>query len=238
VTTQGRECHDHYIQKPSAVMRALIVADHPLAAEAIRRELRHAAAFHAVGVADGRHPCTEAVATAAPHVVVIDQMADQARTLARLREARTAAPAAKVVLLTTLLQDEPLAEATAAGAHAAISRSLRPGAVGVFVREVARGNVFHAFTPPETPADVGSAGLTPREHEILRLMATGASNAAIASKLWVTEQTVKFHLSNVYRKLSVANRTQASHYARTHGLLFEPPAPAGPVPLSTDSVAA
>ena len=219
-------------------MRALIVADHPLAAEAIRRELRHAAAFHSVGLADGRHACTESVATAAPHVVVIDQMADQARTLARLREARTAAPAAKVVLLTTLLEDEPLAEATAAGAHAAISRSLRPGAVGVFVREVARGNVFHAFTRPLPPVEAGTAGLTPRESEILRLMASGASNAAIGAKLWVTEQTIKFHLSNVYRKLGVANRTQASHYAHTHGLLLEPAAQASPVPLSTDSVAA
>jgi DNA-binding NarL/FixJ family response regulator len=216
-------------------MRALIVADHPLAAEAIRRELRHAAAFHTVGVVDGRQPCTDTVAAAAPNVVVVDQMADHERTLSRLREARAAAPAAKVVLVTTLLQDEPLAEATAAGAHAAISRSLRPGAVGVFVREVARGNVFHAFSPPAPPVEVGSAGLTPREHEILQLTASGASNAAIAAKLWVTEQTVKFHLSNVYRKLGVANRTQASHYARTHGLLFEPPAP---VPLSTDSVAA
>ena len=50
-------------------------------------------------------------------------------------------------------------------------------------------------------------------------MASGASNDRIACDLWVTEQTVKFHLSNVYRKLGVSNRTQASHYAHLHGLL-------------------
>ena len=50
-------------------------------------------------------------------------------------------------------------------------------------------------------------------------MAAGASNSAIAAELWITQQTVKFHLSNVYRKLGVANRTQASRYAHVHGLL-------------------
>ena len=53
--------------------------------------------------------------------------------------------------------------------------------------------------------------LTARELEILRLVASGNSNRRIAQRLWVTEQTVKFHLSNVYRKLGVANRTEASH---------------------------
>ena len=61
--------------------------------------------------------------------------------------------------------------------------------------------------------------LTERELEILRLVAAGAPNSRIAAQLWITEQTVKFHLSNVYRKLGVANRTEASHHAYVHGLL-------------------
>ena len=61
--------------------------------------------------------------------------------------------------------------------------------------------------------------LTRRELEILRLAAEGYSNAQLAQMLWVTEQTVKFHLSNIYRKLRVSNRTEASRWAQQHGLL-------------------
>ena len=60
--------------------------------------------------------------------------------------------------------------------------------------------------------------LSPRELEVLQLVAAGATNGEIARKLWVTEQTVKFHLSNIYRKLDVANRTEASRYAHLNGL--------------------
>jgi DNA-binding CsgD family transcriptional regulator len=69
-------------------------------------------------------------------------------------------------------------------------------------------------------------GLTRRELEILRLVAEGHSNAQLARMLWVTEQTVKFHLSNIYRKLDVANRTEASRWAQRRGLLDTQPAPA------------
>ena len=61
--------------------------------------------------------------------------------------------------------------------------------------------------------------LTKREREILQLVAEGHSNSQLARMLWVTEQTVKFHLSNIYRKLDVANRTEASRWAQIHGLL-------------------
>ena len=70
-------------------------------------------------------------------------------------------------------------------------------------------------------AEADDAGLTPREREILRLVAEGGTNVEVARKLWVTEQTVKFHLSNVYRKLNVSNRTEAGRWAHAHGLLGE-----------------
>jgi len=63
------------------------------------------------------------------------------------------------------------------------------------------------------------AALTKRELEILQLVAEGHSNSQLARILWVTEQTVKFHLSNIYRKIDVANRTEASRWAQVHGLL-------------------
>jgi len=70
----------------------------------------------------------------------------------------------------------------------------------------------------------GNDDLTAREREILGLVAEGLTNARIGRELWVTEQTVKFHLSNIYRKLGVSNRTEASRFAYTHGLLRRGPA--------------
>ena len=70
-------------------------------------------------------------------------------------------------------------------------------------------------------------GLTRRELEILQLVAEGDSNAQLAKMLWITEQTVKFHLSNIYRKLGVSNRTEAARWAQLHGLLDRQPALTG-----------
>jgi DNA-binding NarL/FixJ family response regulator len=82
----------------------------------------------------------------------------------------------------------------------------------------ANGVVFRT-PPPAGPESELVGRLTPRELEILALAAEGTGNKQIAQRLWVTEQTVKFHLSNVYRKLDVANRTEATRYAVQHGLV-------------------
>ncbi len=80
--------------------------------------------------------------------------------------------------------------------------------------------VFRQTIASAAPAaDDDSVILTRRELEILRLVAEGRSNAQLAKMLWVTEQTVKFHLSNVFRKLQVSNRTEASRWAQLRGLL-------------------
>ena len=83
---------------------------------------------------------------------------------------------------------------------------------------------FAAARPTPRPAPRVSddfAELTLRERQILQLVAQGHSNAKLAKMLWVTEQTVKFHLSNVYRKLNVANRTEASWWVQRNGLLTD-----------------
>ena len=210
-------------------MKALIVADHTLAAEAIRRELRHAGACEVLGYVDGRRPCADAIANAQPDVVVIDEMSPHTPLIARIQEIRSVLPTAKLLLVTVRMDEAFLAEAATAGIDAAIAKTMHPGSLGVLVREVARGNVFHTFATVAVERSCEEFGLTARELEILRLVAGGLSNARIAAKLWVTEQTVKFHLSNVYRKLGVGNRTEASHYAHVHGLLTHGMAHVAPV---------
>ena len=88
------------------------------------------------------------------------------------------------------------------------------------LRQVVEPTIYFAAPAPgEEPA--AAAGLTERETAMLRALARGLSNAAISKEFWVTEQTVKFHLTNIYRKLGVKNRTEATRYAYQHGLADE-----------------
>jgi DNA-binding NarL/FixJ family response regulator len=208
----------------SSEMRVLIVVDNALTAEAIRRELRHVPSYRVIGYVNGRTSCAMAVADAAPDLVVIDDMGERDLTLSRIREIRLAIPPAKVIVLTVRMDADWLADTAAAGAHAAICKAAPPQSVGMLIRAVATGSVFHAFDRVSDQRAVSSVkpDLTARELEILSWVAAGESNGSIARQLFVTEQTVKFHLSNIYRKLGVANRTQASHFAYHHGLLEAP----------------
>jgi DNA-binding NarL/FixJ family response regulator len=205
-------------------LRLMLVADDPLSASSLRHALRATGAFDIVdGYVDGRGPCAVAVRAHRPDVVVIDHMAARQLALARIAELRAELPAAKLVMLASPMDPVWASEAASAGADAAIARTIRLDGVSALVREVVAGNVFHAFdvprAAPRAAADIGFPALTDRELEVLRLVAAGASNGRIAAQLWITEQTVKFHLSNVYRKLGVSNRTEASHHAYVHGLL-------------------
>jgi DNA-binding NarL/FixJ family response regulator len=206
--------------------RLLIVADHSLVAHSIRLALKQTAGFQVVGVIDGRVSARDALLELRPDVVLVDDMhdprADEARdrdhALARLRDATEHVPTAQRLLLTLRMNDAWMNEVFGAGAHAVLSKSMHPVSLGTMLREVVRGNVVHRFE--RRPAAVAAdCPLTLREKEILGLVAEGATNGQIARALWVTEQTVKFHLSNTYRKLGVANRTEASHYAHMNNLV-------------------
>ena len=202
-------------------MRLLIVARDAPAAESIRRALRYAPTCRVIGWMDARNPCSGPMLEAQPDVVVIDDSAGSTMVLAWARDVRASMPDAKVVLLIHELPAELLVEAEAAGVDAAISKTASSASVGMLIREVVAGNVFR-FAPAAAaaaPAESDPGVLTARELEILRHVAEGLSNGRIARELWVTEQTVKFHLSNVYRKLGLANRTEAAHYAHVQGLI-------------------
>jgi len=208
--------------------RLLIVADHSLVAHSIRLALKQTVGFQVVGVIDGRDSAQAALIDLCPDVVLVDDMHDPRVTemrdpdhaLARLREAVEHAPRAQRLLLTLRMNDAWMNEVFEAGAHAVLSKSMHPVSLGTMLREVVRGNVVHRFE--RRPAVMSDCPLTLREKEILGLVAEGATNGQIARSLWVTEQTVKFHLSNTYRKLGVANRTEASHYAHVNNLVAAP----------------
>lgn len=141
-----------------------------------------------------------------------------------IRKAREAVPAVRPIVLSAYTDVTWIDRALDAGAVAYVVKSAHPDDLASAIRQAFEHSVYFAGARPAAPvaatrvsAEVSE--LTRREREILRLVAEGHSNAKLAKMLWVTEQTVKFHLSNVYRKLDVSNRTEAARWAQLNGLL-------------------
>jgi DNA-binding NarL/FixJ family response regulator len=198
----------------------LIVADNTFAAQSIRLALRQTSGFQVVGFVDGMVPTSPRVAELRPDVVAVDDTQEPENALARLRELAEIVPAAKRVFLTLRMDDETMEQVFEAGGDAVIAKTVHPVSLGTLLREISRDSVVHL--PRRGARDKAArtdCPLTDRELEILRLVAQGYTNGRIARELWVTEQTVKFHLSNTYRKLGVANRTEASRYAYVNDLM-------------------
>jgi DNA-binding NarL/FixJ family response regulator len=146
--------------------------------------------------------------------------------LALIRRAREIVPSMKAIVLSTYDDSDHIDRALTAGVVAYVLKTAHPDDLASAVRQAFDHSIYFAGSrtaPRLETADADQvAGLTRRELEILRLVAEGLPNAELARRLWVTEQTVKFHLSNIYRKLSVGNRTEASRWAQVHGLLPAP----------------
>ena len=139
-----------------------------------------------------------------------------------IRRASERAPETKPIILSYNHNEECIDGALGAGASAYVFKTAHPDDLASTIRQVFEHSVFVAgnrVQPVRLPHAVEPAGLTRREIEILQLVSEGHSNAQVATMLWITEQTVKFHLSNIYRKLDVANRTEASRWAQLHDLL-------------------
>jgi DNA-binding NarL/FixJ family response regulator len=207
----------------SCTERVLLVAESRIAATAIKSTLQQASCTQVIGYVKSRRSCSAVIGELLPDVVIVLEAREPEDVLARVRDARGAAVNAKIIVVTDSMEPLWLARLTEAGADAAIRKRPDAISVGALVREIIRGNVASLHSPVARQdgghGQATAAGLTSREREILVLVAQGEQNGEIARRLWITEQTVKFHLSNVYRKLGVANRTQASHVAYMDGIV-------------------
>ena len=210
--------------------RLVVVADNSLISEAIAIGLRKSGEFKFLGHVDARTASWRAIVDAAPDVMLTDDMDHSDLVLELIRRVKAERPRTAVIVLTMGNDTDWLDAVFEAGAAGAISKATHPAALSTLVRETVSGRIVHRYRDlghaserlPEVVSDEDSA-LTSRELEVLRLVAAGSTNGEIARTLWVTEQTVKFHLSNVYRKLEVGNRTEASNYAHMNGLVSAPP---------------
>lgn len=198
----------------------------PMWLEAIEGVLERAG-VHVVGKANDIATAMALVADLKPDLLVADAMGDEsgaAIDFGFIRTAQEQARGLKCVVLAADRDTQHIEKALNAGAVAYVLKSAHPDDLASAVRQAFEKSIYLAHSSPGPPVkaatpSAAAAELTNRERQILQLVAEGHSNAQLARMLWVTEQTVKFHLSNVYRKIDVSNRTEAARWAQLHGLL-------------------
>jgi len=207
-------------------LRVAIADDHRLMLDGIKRALESAPDIRVVGEAMSGEEMLQLVPQVRPDVVILDLRMPRGDGLSTLAQLRKTHPALKVIILSMFEDSEHIDRALHQGASGYVVKSINPLDLPSTIRQVVEGTVYHPRGRGGEGAEGGVAttqaapgGLTERELAILRLVAEGLSNLDIASKLYVTEQTVKFHLSNIYRKLGVGNRTEATRFAYRNGLI-------------------
>jgi DNA-binding NarL/FixJ family response regulator len=200
-------------------MRVVIADDHRLMLDGIRRALEGDGGFEIVGETQDGDQVLEIVARTKPDLVLLDVRMPRMDGLACLDQIVARFPTVKVVMLSASTSQEMVASALRRGASAYLAKSVDPTDLPSTLRQVIEGNVWSVNdTTPGDDASSKDLGLTERERSILAALARGLSNGEIAAELWITQQTVKFHLTNIYRKLGVKTRTEAMRLAYEHGL--------------------
>ncbi len=207
--------------------RVILADDHPLFLSALGLALQEAG-IEVVGTASSGAEVLELADRCDPDAVLLDLYMPGMDGVTCIRRLAALYPNLRIVVVSATDDKSVIHAALAAGAVCFVGKSVQPTDLVHAVRAVinARNGGIHYRGELQVTqlhsvrADrVESHGLTKRELEILRLVAGGSSNSQLAKSLWVTEQTIKFHLSNVYKKLGVANRTAASAAASKLGLL-------------------
>jgi two-component system response regulator DevR len=208
---------------------AVLLDQHPLWLDAIERVVT-ALGLEVAGKTTSPAAAVALVDKVQPDLFVLGIEANNGDMdgLSCLHEARSRAPHLQAIALSATADREKIDAAFAAGAFAYVVKTAHPDDLASAIRQAFEHSIYLSGSQGapslEAPQPlVDGLGLTRRELEILRLVADGHSNAHLARMLWVTEQTVKFHLSNIYRKLDVSNRTEASRWAQRHGLLSDQP---------------
>jgi len=202
--------------------KAVVIDGHRAWLAVVERVLS-TASVEVVGSAASLREGTRLIEERGPDLAVVGPTMDENESGALSWLSRTAARHPDVTLIAVSDSRDPggIRDALAAGAAAVVVKSDDPLELATAVRQTSERSFFLRAEVPQSATATSAAGhgLTKREVEILRLAAQGMSNAEIAKKIWVTEQTVKFHLANTYRKLGVANRTGAARQAQLLGIL-------------------
>jgi DNA-binding NarL/FixJ family response regulator len=198
-------------------LKVLIADDHPLMLQGIRRALDASEDLDVVGEARSGEEVLALVARRRPDIVLLDMHMPGLHGAECIAELKRTSPDIKIVVLSASDDRASIDSALLAGASAYILKSVAAVDIPSVLRQAAAGAVYHtpscAPVPTYQPPPSGAPGLTPREATILAAVASGQTTKSISQELWLSEHTVKFHLTNIYRKLGVSNRSAAVRYA-------------------------
>ena len=205
-------------------IKVVLADDHALMRDALHLVFDGAEDFELVGEVANGHELLPLMARVAADVVLLDVQLPGLDGLACLEALSESYPDVKVAMLSAVEDQQVIESAFRRGAHAYIRKSVNPFDLPATIRQVVEETVIHrpmtSHAGAERPAR--AAGLSEKEVAVLVELCRGHTNKQIALQLWLSEQTVKFHLRNIYRKLGIKSRTEALHYAYAHDLALKP----------------
>jgi NarL family two-component system response regulator LiaR len=209
----------------SGAIRLVIVDDHSVVREGLRAFLRLQEGIEVVGEAAGAEEAVTIAAASSPDVVLLDLMMPEGDGIGAIRRLHEVVPNVRVLVLTSFADDAQIFAAMAAGAAGYLLKDVDPEALADGIRAVHAGrpalhpSVAARLMRRSDALPAAHAGVTAREHDVLRLVVEGLANKEIAQRLGIGEKTVKTHVSRVLAKLGVADRTQAAVMAIREGLV-------------------
>ena len=203
-----------------STITVVLADDHGLMRDAVRMVLDGDAEVDLVGEVGNGRELLPLVDRVRPDFVLLDVQLPGVDGLACLEALATLHPTVKVAMLSAVDDRQVIDAAFRRGASAYIRKSVNPYDLPAAIRQIVEETVIHR--PPDaagSEASARAAGLSDKEASVLAELSHGHSNREIARRLWVSEQTVKFHLSNIYKKLGITSRTEALRYAYQHDLI-------------------
>jgi two-component system, NarL family, response regulator LiaR len=212
----------------SEIINVLLVDDHAMVRRGLRFFLDTQPDIAIVGEAENTEIAQELVTQHVPDIVLLDLILPTLGGVEATRRIKAISPTTKIIILTSSEDGSTVLPAISAGASAYLLKDIGPDDLCDTIRRVAGGEVV--ITPrlatllvakmaQPAPTNPSGTALTPREIEVLRLVAQGKSNGEIAKDLFLSDKTVKTHVSNILAKLQLADRTQAAIFAWKEGIV-------------------
>jgi NarL family two-component system response regulator LiaR len=210
-------------------IKVMIVDDHGIVRQGLKTYLDLVEDITIVAEAENGLDALEKVKQSNPDIVLMDLVMPEMDGIEATQKICGSYPGVKVIVLTSFTEDEQVFSAIKAGAVGYLLKDISPPDLAKAIQAVHSGEthlhpeitkkLMNQFVSPKSDIEITPDELTPREMEVLKLIAQGLSNKELANKLTISEKTVKTHLSSIFSKLHLSDRTQAAIYALKHNLV-------------------